>query len=57
MHRLNLCGCAHYGKAPRLNGGLWLGFLSGGIAYLKDGQVRASYNVADGMGRGEVSDL
>ncbi len=41
----------------RLQGGLWLGFLSGGIAYLKDGQVRASYNVADGMGGGEVSDL
>jgi PAS domain S-box-containing protein len=41
----------------RLQGGLWLGFLGGGIAYLKDSQVRASYNVADGMGSGAVSDL
>ncbi|HTT20254.1 MAG TPA: PAS domain S-box protein, partial [Candidatus Sulfotelmatobacter sp.] len=41
----------------QLRGGLWLGFLGSGIAYLKDGQVRASYNVADGMGSGEVSDL
>ena len=29
----------------RSQGGLWLGFLDGGIAYLKDGQVRSSYNV------------
>ncbi|MGA9964276.1 MAG: PAS domain S-box protein, partial [Terriglobales bacterium] len=41
----------------QLQGGLWLGFFGGGIAYLKDGRVRASYNVADGMGSGEVSDL
>ena len=41
----------------QLQGGLWLGFFGGGIAYLKDGQVRASYNVADGMASGEVSDL
>ena len=41
----------------RLHGGLWLGFLEGGIAYLKDGQIRASYNVADGLGNGAVTDL
>ena len=26
-----------------LNGGLWIGFWEGGLAYFKDGQVRASY--------------
>src|SRR5271157_2208128 len=41
----------------RLQGGLWLGFLDGGIAYLKDGQIRSSYNVADGLGNGSVNDL
>ncbi len=41
----------------RLQGGLWLGFVEGGIAYLKDGQVRASYDTADGLGHGAVMDL
>ena len=41
----------------RLHGGVWLGFADGGIIYLKDGQVRASYNVADGLGYGGVTDL
>ena len=41
----------------RLQGGLWLGFFDGGIAYLKDGQLRSSYNVADGLGNGSVNDL
>ena len=40
----------------RLHGGLWLGFLDGGMAYLKDGQI-SSYNVADGLGDGSVNDL
>jgi signal transduction histidine kinase/ligand-binding sensor domain-containing protein len=40
-----------------LQGGLWLGFFDGGIAYLKDGQVRASYSAAGGLGHGSVSDL
>ena len=31
--------------------------LDGGIAYLKDGQVRSSYNAADGLGNGAVNDL
>jgi signal transduction histidine kinase/ligand-binding sensor domain-containing protein len=38
-------------------GGLWLGFHEGGIAYLKDGQVRASYDTADGLGSGQVAGL
>jgi ligand-binding sensor domain-containing protein len=38
-------------------GGLWLGFFLGGVAYLKDGQIRASYAAADGLGYGTVTDL
>jgi signal transduction histidine kinase len=39
-------------------GGVWLGFWSdGGIAYLKDTQVRASYTVANGLTEGPVADL
>ena len=41
----------------RLQGGLWIGFLDGGLAYLKDGQLRSSYNVADGLGNGSVLGL
>jgi PAS domain S-box-containing protein len=36
-------------------GGLWLGFFNGGIAYVSDGQVRASYAASDGLGEGTVS--
>lgn len=39
----------------RSQGGVWLGFYEGGIAYFKDGQVRASYNAADGLGKGRVT--
>jgi signal transduction histidine kinase/ligand-binding sensor domain-containing protein len=38
-------------------GGLWIGFFRGGIAYLENGQVRASYSSADGLGAGRVSGL
>ena len=41
----------------RLQGGLWAGFFDGGVSYLRDGQVRASYIVANGLGKGRVSDL
>ena len=40
-----------------MQGGLWLGFYLGGVAYFKDGQVRASYASADGLGEGRVDDL
>ncbi len=43
--------------ADPLRGGLWLGFFQGGIAYFSDGQVRASYSSADGLGEGQVSSL
>jgi signal transduction histidine kinase/ligand-binding sensor domain-containing protein len=57
---------ARFGEKPGIailpgrlqGGGLWLGFSEGrGIAHLKDGQVRASYTAADGMGSGRVNDL
>ena len=39
-------------------GGVWLSFWTdGGVMYFKDGQVRANYTVADGLGRGHVSAL
>jgi signal transduction histidine kinase/ligand-binding sensor domain-containing protein len=43
--------------ADRSSGGLWLGFNETGVAYFKDGQVRASYTSADGLGNGRVNDL
>ena len=43
--------------ADPLQGGLWLGFYQGGVAYWKDGQVRASYTAANGLGEGAVSNL
>jgi PAS domain S-box-containing protein len=38
-----------------LRGGLWLGFFNGGVAYLRDGQVRVSSTAADGLGEGTVN--
>jgi PAS domain S-box-containing protein len=38
-------------------GGLWIGFFLGGMSNFSDGQVRASYTAADGLGAGRVSDL
>ena len=40
-----------------MNGGLWVGFTNGGVAYWADGQVRASYSAANGLGAGRVNDL
>jgi signal transduction histidine kinase/ligand-binding sensor domain-containing protein len=40
-----------------VQGGLWLGFTRGGLAYWADGRVRASYSAADGLGPGRVGDL
>src|SRR5258708_11576797 len=39
-----------------LQGGVWLGF-DGGVAHVKDGQVRASYAIADGELENRVSHL
>jgi signal transduction histidine kinase/ligand-binding sensor domain-containing protein len=45
-----------------VRGGLWLGFYGGGLAFFKDGEVRASYSaagagVSDGVGQGMVGGL
>jgi signal transduction histidine kinase/ligand-binding sensor domain-containing protein len=40
-----------------LRGGLWLGFLGGGIAYLKDGKVHTSHAPSDGLADGQVTGL
>jgi signal transduction histidine kinase/ligand-binding sensor domain-containing protein len=36
------------------HGGVWLGFRDGGVAYLNDGQIRASYAAAEGLAEGMV---
>jgi signal transduction histidine kinase/ligand-binding sensor domain-containing protein len=41
--------------ADPTRGGLWIGFLRGGVAYFNDGQIRRSYGAADGLGGGNVS--
>src|SRR5262245_41933186 len=43
--------------ADPLQGGIWLGFHLGGVAYFTDGQVHASYTAADGLGEGRVNHL
>jgi signal transduction histidine kinase/ligand-binding sensor domain-containing protein len=43
--------------ADRTQGGLWIGFFLGDIAYFSDGKVRATYTTADGLGGGRVSDF
>jgi ligand-binding sensor domain-containing protein len=40
-----------------VRGGVWLGFYQGGLAYFRDGQIRALYQVADGLGKGTVNDI
>jgi ligand-binding sensor domain-containing protein/signal transduction histidine kinase len=39
------------------NGGLWLGFFLGGVAYYRDGQIQASYSTTDGLTAGRVGDI
>ena len=43
--------------ADPVRGGLWLGFFQGGVSYLKDGRVSASYAAGDGLGEGHVNHL
>jgi signal transduction histidine kinase len=40
-----------------VGGGLWIGSAAGGIVYFIDGQVKASFGVGDGLGKGSVNDL
>jgi signal transduction histidine kinase len=41
----------------RARNGLWIGFYKGGIAFFKDGSIRASYGTTDGLGAGRVAEL
>src|SRR5262249_42360672 len=41
--------------ADRANGGVWLGFERGGIAYWNGDHIERAYRQADGLGRGRVS--
>ena len=44
--------------SDRQGRGLWLGFRDGtGVAYLKEGQIVASYDVTKGLGRGMIGIL
>jgi signal transduction histidine kinase/ligand-binding sensor domain-containing protein len=43
--------------ADRRQGGLWIGFFQGGVAYFSDGKVHASYTAADRLGTGRASDF
>jgi signal transduction histidine kinase/ligand-binding sensor domain-containing protein len=38
-------------------GGVWVGFWSGGLRFLKDGNIRETYAPADGLGEGFVAHL
>ncbi len=40
-----------------LQGGLWIGFSLGGIAYLRHGHIERSYTIANGLGEGRISHL
>lgn len=43
---------------PDSQGGVWLAFwMDGGVLYFKDGQVRASYSAAQGLGKEPVAGL
>jgi signal transduction histidine kinase/ligand-binding sensor domain-containing protein len=55
--RLGLQGLALSLVADPSSGGLWLGLTKGGVAYVKDGQVRATYTAEDGLGEGRISQL
>jgi signal transduction histidine kinase/ligand-binding sensor domain-containing protein len=41
----------------RTRQGLWLGFYNGGVSFVQDGAVRASYGTGEGLGAGRIGDL
>jgi ligand-binding sensor domain-containing protein/signal transduction histidine kinase len=43
--------------ADPVDGGLWIGFFTGGVVSLAGNQVRASYGASDGLAEGRVSAL
>jgi len=38
-------------------GGIWIGFVLGGVVYFSDGQVRSSFTTGNGLGEGRVNHL
>ena len=55
---------ARFAQMPRArlavdpaHGGLWIGFFSGALVHFVDGQVRESYSVRDGWGKGSINDV
>ena len=38
-------------------GGLWLGFVGGGVSRLENGQIQRTYTSADGLGAGDVNNI
>src|SRR5262249_15295411 len=62
VQRITWAALGHKDHASALTadpaqGGLWLGFHLGGVAYFADNQVRASYKSTDGLGEGRVNQL
>jgi signal transduction histidine kinase/ligand-binding sensor domain-containing protein len=43
--------------ADPMQGGLWLGFIRGGVVYWDDGLIRATYTAANGLANGRINDL
>ena len=39
------------------SGGLWLGFIGGGVSRLDNGRVQRTYTSADGLGAGDVTNI
>ena len=39
------------------SGGLWIGFIGGGVSRLENGRVQQTYTSADGLGAGEVTNI
>ena len=39
------------------SGGLWLGFVGGGVSRLENGRVQRTYTTADGLGAGDVNNI
>jgi PAS domain S-box-containing protein len=50
-------GADDRGVALADRGGVWVGFWSGGLRFLKDGKVRETYAAAHGLGEGFVAHL
>ena len=39
------------------SGGLWLGFVGGGVSHLENGRIQRTYTSADGLGAGDVNNI